>query len=233
MREDGSQEREVDLRSLPEEIQREIEPHGKLNFGTPATPRPSASIILLRRGDKQAGRSLEILLVKRTNRARFMPGFWVFPGGAVDPGDGEAGDTTAHHRCAMRELEEEAGIALADDTELVPYTRWITPEWSPTRFDARFFFALAPRHARAVPDGEETIGADWFEPGEALAAHAGGEMMLAFPTIRQLEDLARYRTVDEILARFRGRTEEPIIPIVVETAAGPRLTLPGEEDYPG
>jgi len=35
------------------------------------TPRPSASLLLLRGGD----RSLEVLLVQRTHEARFMGGF--------------------------------------------------------------------------------------------------------------------------------------------------------------
>jgi len=51
--------------------------------GKVVTPRPSASLLLLRGGDA----ALEVLLVRRTPKARFMGGFWVFPGGAVEPGD--------------------------------------------------------------------------------------------------------------------------------------------------
>src|SRR5271165_3010764 len=50
------------------------------------------------------------LLVRRTPKARFMGGVWVFPGGAVDAGEG-AGDE-AHRAAAVRELQEEAGIEL-------------------------------------------------------------------------------------------------------------------------
>ena len=52
-----------------------------------------------------------------------MGGAWVFPGGAVH--DGEDAD---HAATAVRELEEEAGIGLPEDAELVPFSRWITPE---------------------------------------------------------------------------------------------------------
>ena len=55
----------------------------------PATPRPAATVILLRRGGKHAERGLEVCLGQRNPEARFMPGVWVFPGGAVDPEDGE------------------------------------------------------------------------------------------------------------------------------------------------
>ena len=80
------------------------------NLGEPAVPRPSASVVLLRRGGKHQDRALEVLLLKRTEEARFMPGVWVFPGGGVDPADGEG--EAGHRACAVRELAEEAGIEL-------------------------------------------------------------------------------------------------------------------------
>ena len=43
-------------------------------------PRQAATVILLRGGAE----ALEVLLVRRTPKARFMGGVWVFPGGAVD-----------------------------------------------------------------------------------------------------------------------------------------------------
>ena len=49
----------------------------------PATPRPAASLILLRRGGKHRQRGVEVLLVRRSPEASFMPGVWVFPGGVV------------------------------------------------------------------------------------------------------------------------------------------------------
>ena len=44
------------------------------NLGEPAAPRPSASVALLRRGGKHGDRALEVLLLKRTEEARFMVG---------------------------------------------------------------------------------------------------------------------------------------------------------------
>jgi 8-oxo-dGTP pyrophosphatase MutT (NUDIX family) len=200
------------------------------NLGEPSIPRPAASIVLLRRGGRHTDRALEVLLLKRTEQARFMPGVWVFPGGAVDEGDGE--DEARFKACAVRELEEEAGIALPGDEELVLFSRWITPEVVSRRFDAWFFLALAPAHTPPRPDGTETVDAAWFEPTAALAAQAAGELVLAFPTIRQLQDLGRFGNSEEALAAYREIEVGPVLPKVIGTAEDNRVVLPGDPDYP-
>src|ERR1700712_1955398 len=123
-------------------MERQRGPAEAPNHGTPATPRPAASVVLLRRGGKHAQRALEVLLVKRTEAARFMPGVWVFPGGSVEDFDG--GGVAGREACARRELGEEAGIPLPAEEELVPFCRWITPAVTSRRLDAWFFPALAP-----------------------------------------------------------------------------------------
>jgi 8-oxo-dGTP pyrophosphatase MutT (NUDIX family) len=200
------------------------------NLGEPALPRPSASVVLLRRGGKHQDRALEVLLLKRSEQAKFMPGVWVFPGGGVDAADGE-GDA-AYRACAVRELEEEAGIALAADEELVLFSRWITPEVVSRRFDAWFFLALAPAHTPPEPDGVETTEAGWFEPRAALDAHASGDLALAFPTISQLTSLLPFHTSAEAIDAHRGRTVEAILPRVIGTQDEHRVVLPGDPDYP-
>jgi 8-oxo-dGTP pyrophosphatase MutT (NUDIX family) len=201
------------------------------NLGEPAEPRPAASVVLLRRGGRHADRALEVLLLKRTEKARFMPGVWVFPGGGVDEADGEG--EAGFRACAARELAEEAGIELAAEEELILFSRWITPEVISTRFDAWFFLALAPAHTPPKPDGVETVEARWFEPRAALDAQKAGELTLAFPTLRQLESLLPFATSAEALAAFRDTVVEPILPKVVGTREDHRVVLPGDPDYLG
>jgi 8-oxo-dGTP pyrophosphatase MutT (NUDIX family) len=200
------------------------------NLGEPAVPRPAASVVLLRRGGKHGDRALEVLLLKRTEEAKFMPGVWVFPGGAVDPGDGE--EEAGYRACAVRELSEEAGIELAVEEELVLFSRWITPEVVSRRFDAWFFLALAPAHMPPKPDGVETTDAGWFEPARALEAQAAGELALAFPTVKQLESLLPFRTSGEAIDAHRAREVEPILPKVIGSPEEHRVELPGDPDYP-
>jgi 8-oxo-dGTP pyrophosphatase MutT (NUDIX family) len=201
------------------------------NFGPPTTPRSAASVVLLRRGGRHSQRALEVLMLRRSEEAKFMPGVWVFPGGSLDKADGA--EEAGLRACALRELAEEAGIELPAGEELVPFTRWITPEVIATRFDAWFFLALAPPHTPPRPDGVETTDARWFEPAAALGAQEAGELVLSFPTQTQLRWLAEFRTSDEAIAAYRERTLEPILPVVIaEDGAEPRVVLPGDPDYP-
>ena len=191
----------------------------------PAVPRSAATVILLRRGGKHVERGLQILLVQRNPEARFMPGVWVFPGGAVDQGDGEGED--AHRAAAVRELGEEAGIELPAG-DLVAYSRWITPKIVPIRFDTRFYLALAPAHSPPHPDGSETVDAGWFEPQAALDSHHAGELPLVFPTIKHLESLVGFANAAEALEAARRREVKPVEPEVVGEGNEQRIVLPDD-----
>jgi 8-oxo-dGTP pyrophosphatase MutT (NUDIX family) len=191
----------------------------------PPTPRPAATVILLRRGGKHAERGLEVLLVRRNPEARFMPGVWVFPGGSVDAGDGDG--EAAHRAAAVRELTEEAGIEVPEE-DLIAYSRWITPRVVPIRFDTRFYLALAPAHSPPKPDGAETVDAGWFEPGVALESHRAGSLPLVFPTIKHLESLVGFASAAEALDAARRREVRPIEPEVVGDGDQRRIVLPDD-----
>jgi 8-oxo-dGTP pyrophosphatase MutT (NUDIX family) len=197
----------------------------------PAEPRPAATVILLRRSGKHRERGLEVLLVRRNPSARFMPGVWVFPGGAVDDADAGGDDESRHRVCAIRELAEEAGIELDAGAELIPFSRWITPEPVPIRFDTRFYLALAPPHSPPRPDGRETVDAAWFEPARALSRHREGSLDLVFPTIKNLEALTRFETSEEAMDATRNADVEPILPRVLGEGSDRRVVLPGESGY--
>jgi 8-oxo-dGTP pyrophosphatase MutT (NUDIX family) len=209
---------------------------------TTATPRPAASLILLRRGGRHRQRGVEVLLVRRTPEASFMPGVWVFPGGVVESdeavprgieGEDSAADGVelAHRACAVRELREEAGIELPSELELRPWSRWITPEAAPVRFDTRFYVALAPAHSPPRPDGAETTEAAWISPREALERHRTDEMPLVFPTIKHLEALLPYAEAREVLEAARNREIVPVVPRVVGKGDDRRVVLPGDPGY--
>src|SRR5579875_3772150 len=135
-------------------------PDEQIHDGPVTAPRPAATVLLLR----DAREPLEVLLVRRTPRARFMAGAWVFPGGAVDPGDGtgQAGLRAA----AVREVREEAGIDLGPDSELVTFSNWITPAEVKIRFDTWFYLTAMPAGQEPRVDGHEVVEARWLRPSD-------------------------------------------------------------------
>ena len=199
-------------------------PGEEFNTGPVTVPRVAATVIVLREAD-----GLEVLLAQRNPRARFMAGAWVFPGGAVsaEDGAGEAGLRAA----GLRELHEEAGIALADPGELVPFSRWITPAEVKIRYDTWFFLATMPPGQEARIDGAEVVDARWFSPPAALAASRRNEILLVFPTIKHLQQLSVFRSVDELLTHARAQTVRPVQPQVVGQGETARIVLPGEPGY--
>jgi 8-oxo-dGTP pyrophosphatase MutT (NUDIX family) len=199
------------------------EPGQELNLGDPTPPRQAATVILLRGGEH----TLEVLLVKRTEKARFMGGVWVFPGGAVDEGDGDS----AHRAAAVRELSEEAAIVLPDPGALVEFSRWITPAEVAVRFDTRFFLAELPDGQEPAIDGEECVEEGWFTPQGALEAFSRQEIALVFPTIKHLEQLGAFSSVTELLSYASGREVLPVQPKVWFDGEVARVLLPGEPGY--
>ncbi len=186
-------------------------------------PRPAATIVLARPGTE----GVEVLMLTRSSHSPFLPGFAVFPGGAVEEGDAELaarlfGDPSdAARACALRELYEEAGIlltargplagaparelaAIAFDppraSRLVEIARWIAPDSLETRFDARFFAMSAPAGVEPFADGDEIVDARWARPQEVLDAADEGGPHLLWPTRVMLEALADCWDVAGVLA---------------------------------
>ncbi len=200
-------------------------PGEEYNPGEPVKPRQAATVILLRGGAEL----LEVLLVRRTPQARFMGGVWVFPGGAVDAEEGD-GDG-AHRAAALRELSEEAAIELSDPAALVKFSRWITPAEVKIRFDTHFFLAPLPEGQEPRIDGEECVDLGWFTPRAALDAYAAEQIALVFPTIKHLEQLSDFASVEALLEYARGREVLPVQPKVVLEGEVARILLPGEPGY--
>jgi 8-oxo-dGTP pyrophosphatase MutT (NUDIX family) len=90
-------------------------------------PRDAASLIVLR----GAGNSLELLAGRRPGHVKFMPGMWVFPGGAIDPedrrpwriengADGLPPRLAASARAALRETWEEVRVLVGRAAAALP-----------------------------------------------------------------------------------------------------------------
>lgn len=101
-------------------------------------PKDAATLLIL---DRQANGEFKVLMGRRHQRHRFMPGMFVFPGGRVDPSDSRIPVTGSYHPevsrklahsmkgpktdartrafavAAVRETYEEAGVFVGSRTD--------------------------------------------------------------------------------------------------------------------
>ncbi|MBJ7347670.1 MAG: NUDIX hydrolase [Thermoleophilaceae bacterium] len=193
------------------------------------TIHPAASVLLLRENAIDGG-ELELLLVKRSQNVRFMPGAWVFPGGKLDASDGEP-STEAFQRCGARETHEECAVMIDEPHAMVWFSHWITPQGLPHRFDTRFFLAPAPPACQPVADGHEVDDICWLTPSAAVECNASDEMTIFFPTLKQLERLTGITTITAAFEVANAAPIEPITPKAILVDGRPRIVLPGDPGY--
>jgi 8-oxo-dGTP pyrophosphatase MutT (NUDIX family) len=234
-------------------------------------PRDAASVVLLRDG---AG-GLEVYLLRRRPTMAFAAGMHVFPGGAVDPRDGdggvrwvgpppavwaeafscETGLAAALVCAAVRETFEESGVLLAahEDGTLVTDTtgedwerervalidgtlslsdllarrslrlradllrawaHWISPEWSPHRFDTRFFLAALPAGQRTRDVGGEADRVVWLPVRTAFESYRSGSLAMMNATASTLRDLSAQPDVASAMGaprRIRPILSRPVM----------------------
>ena len=171
---------------------------------TPAYP--SATVVLVR----EAISTLEVLMVRRSRDVKHMGGMWVFPGGRVDPADGdvEADPHAAALNAAIRETREETGLEIAAD-HLFYISHWTTPEGAKKRFATWFFVGVLEDEQDVVVDGGEIAEHRWVRPADALAEQERGELRLMPPTYITLLELDRYGNCERL--RREATSREPVL----------------------
>jgi 8-oxo-dGTP pyrophosphatase MutT (NUDIX family) len=124
-----------------------------------------------------------------------------------------------------------AGIVPATD-RLFYFARWITPIDNPRRWDTRFLVGQVPPGQEPVADGTETVSCRWLTPREALAEYEAGRIMLIPPTVRTLDDLARFPSADAVLADAAGRVVRAVTPEIVQDGGAPAIRYPDNTGQP-
>ncbi|MES2530509.1 MAG: MBL fold metallo-hydrolase [Pseudomonadota bacterium] len=90
------------------------------------------------------------------------------------------------------------GLRIAAD-QVFTFAHWMTDRDLPRRFDVPFLVARMPEGQQPVADETEQFEPVWVRPAVALERHKAGSFFLIFPTVRTLERLAAYATVDAVL----------------------------------
>ena len=142
-----------------------------------ADPKAAAAIILIREKPE-----LDVFWVRRAPEMMFHGGFYAFPGGQLDPNE----DVKV---CAARELFEETGVRIEPES-LKDVGRWITPPFSPRRFDTCFFLAECPAGEEPCIVPPEHDFGEWIRPRDAVARWMDGEILMAPPILYALRCLS-------------------------------------------
>jgi 8-oxo-dGTP pyrophosphatase MutT (NUDIX family) len=132
------------------------------------------------------------------------------------------------HRTTLAAVLDGAHLALRADL-LRAWSRWITPEESPKRYDTAFLVAQVPEGQVADAHTTEAVEAAWWHPATALADAVTGEIRLMPPTQRTLEEIAEHPDCASVLAAAGAREIRPIVPRVRPDGRG--VWLPGDPDY--
>jgi 8-oxo-dGTP pyrophosphatase MutT (NUDIX family) len=160
-------------------------------------------------------------------------------GAVVSLADPDVAERFTLHRKAVdsgeRRLVEVCRVeqlTLAVD-QIHYFGHWITPVGAPRRYDTRFFVTAAPPEQVPLHDDRETIANCWIRPQDALDRHRAGQFDLIFPTIKNLEAIARFERSTDLLEAAAAIEEVPtILPRISSDAGhGVRILLPGDEGY--
>ncbi len=126
----------------------------------------------------------------------------------------------------LGDIAREESIVFYPDI-LVPYAHWITPEFEKMRFDTRFFLAKLPPEQRPVADAMELTESLWVTPKIALEKHCKKEIMLMPPTLKTIEELSAFESIEALFAATANKEIYPILPQL----CGNFILLPHDPEY--
>jgi 8-oxo-dGTP pyrophosphatase MutT (NUDIX family) len=154
-------------------------------------------------------------------------------GQSIDFGNAIIASRFAAHRQSLNlgkitlaEIVQREELILLPES-LIPYSHWITPEILPTRFSTRFFLAELPHVQHATTDQAELTSSLWSTPQDALQMYKTGKVAMMPPTLKTLEEMAKFVSLDELFAVARKRKIYPIMPQPMKDG----LKLPHDPEY--
>ncbi len=120
-------------------------------------------------------------------------------------------DSLLSDQISLRDVIKNANVDF-DLEHIIPFARWITPEFYPKRFDTRFFLAKAPQGQEASPDYQEIVETSWVKPLEFIENF---KEKIMFPTLMNLKLLGQASSVEQAFEQARKRKIITIEPKIV------------------
>ncbi|NBE49870.1 NUDIX hydrolase [Streptomyces boluensis] len=131
---------------------------------------------------------------------------------------------------SFAEFLDRRGLVLRGDL-LGAWTRWITPEFEPRRYDTWFFVAALPEGQRTRNASTEADRTVWIRPADAAAGYDRGELLMMPPTVATLRQLGPYPTAADALAAAAGRDLTPVLAQARLENGELVLAWPGHEEF--
>jgi 8-oxo-dGTP pyrophosphatase MutT (NUDIX family) len=155
--------------------------------------------------------------------------------------DSVVGDTTgedweadraavAAREFSFAEFLDRRGLVLRSDL-LGVWTRWITPEFEPRRYDTWFFVAALPHGQRTRNASTEADRTVWIRPRQAAEGYDKGELTMMPPTIATLRQLAPCATAADALAAAPDRDLTPVLAQARLKDGQIVLSWPGHDEF--
>ena len=158
--------------------------------------RPAATVMLVR----DSGGELEVLIVRRNAGAVFAGGMYVFPGGRVDPADGDPDADETFAVTAIREAFEEVGVLLARDAAgRTPGARHrVFGERGAVHAGERSFADVLGEHGLRAAVDELAFVDWWLTPKGELPRRFDTRFFLAQAPDDQVEAHDQHETVEAL-----------------------------------
>jgi hypothetical protein len=140
--------------------------------------------------------------------------------------DAAARDDLVARRRTLPDVLATAGLPVRADL-LAPWSRWVTPESEPRRYDTAFFVARMPAGQEADARTTEAVEATWWRPADALDGARRGDLRLLPPTEHTLAEIAAYPDTAAVLDAARHRPVPVYRPLLERVGDRAVVTVPG------
>ena len=147
-------------------------------------------------------------------------------------------ETLASERQAVLKNDKTLFDVLSDNqwqfdlNALQYYSHWITPELEKRRYSARFFVAHAPANQIGTHDSHETTDSLWITPEDAVDQYNSGVFQCGPPTLRVLEEMAKFSSIEQAMAAAKNIPCKPNAPQFAQEGETMCLVLPGDPLHP-
>lgn len=114
---------------------------------------------------------------------------------------------------SIAELLRRRALKLRSDL-LHPWSNWVTPEWSPARYDTVFLVARLPDGQYPSQLGGESDQGSWLTPAQAVRGYSEQSLSMMLPTVSTMRELSRHDSIAAILSIARDIRPLMVRPLI-------------------